>query len=51
MENEPPTKTGDEIFIKISKKPVASLHGARGYDVDNADFVDTLRKSRTIEPL
>jgi len=46
------TKTGDEVFIKIiKKKPVTSLRGAWGYDVDSADFVDTLRKSRTIEPL
>ena len=41
------TKTGEEVFIKIiEKKPVASLRGAWGYDVDSADFVDTLRKSR-----
>jgi len=46
------TKTGDEVFVKIiEKKPVASLRGAWGYDVDSADFVDTLRKSRTIQPL
>jgi hypothetical protein len=46
------TKTGDEIFVKIiEKKPVASLRGAWGCDVDSADFVDTLRKLRTIEPL
>jgi hypothetical protein len=30
----------------IEKKPVESLRGAWGYDVDSADFVDTLRKSR-----
>lgn len=46
------TKTGDEVFVKIvEKKPVASLRGAWGCDVDSADFVDSLRKSRTIEPL
>ena len=46
------TKTGDEVFIKIiEKKPVTLLRGAWGYDVDSADFVGTLRKSRTIEPL
>ncbi|MDD1687245.1 hypothetical protein [Methanoregula sp.] len=45
-------KAGDEVFVKIiEKKPVASLRGAWGYDVDNAHFVDTLRKSRKIEPL
>jgi len=47
------TKTGDEIFVKIIEiKPVASLRGAWGVDVDSADFVDTLRKpGKTIEPL
>jgi len=46
------TKTGDEVFIKIiKKKPVTSLRGSWGCDVDSADFVGTLRKSRTIEPL
>lgn len=44
-------KTGDEVFvIIIEKKQVASLQGAWGYDVDSADFVSTLRKSRTIQP-
>jgi len=52
LEKGIPAKTGDEVFVKIiEKKPVASLRGAWGYDVDSADFVDTLRKSRTIEPL
>ncbi|MDO8874208.1 MAG: hypothetical protein Q7V05_15995 [Methanoregula sp.] len=52
LETGIPTKTGDEVFIKIiDKKPITSLCGAWGYDVDSADFVDTLRKSRTIEPL
>lgn len=52
LETGIPIKTGDEVFIKIiDKKPIASLRGSWGYDVDSADFVDTLRKSRTIEPL
>lgn len=46
------TKTGDEVFVKIiEKKPIASLRGAWGYDVDSADFVENLRKSKNIEPL
>ena len=46
------TKTGDEVFVKIiEKKPVTSLRGAWGCTVDSADFIETLRKSRTIEPL
>jgi|GEM_PF-603812 len=52
LEKGIPTKTGDEVFIRIiEKKPIASLRGAWGSDVDSADFVETLRKSRTIEPL
>ena len=75
LEKGIPTKTGDEVFVKIvyqsqkdfhtrlmkmpeafsyqiiEKKPVTSLRGAWGCDVDSAHFVDTLRKSRTIEPL
>jgi len=44
-------QSGEEVFVKIiEKKPVASLRGAWGYDVDSADFVNTLRKSRTIQP-
>ena len=39
------TKTGDEVFVRIiEKRPVASLCGAWGYDVDSADFVENLRK-------
>lgn len=46
------SKTGDEVFVKIiEKKPIASLRGAWGYDVDSADFVDTLRTSNAIESL
>ncbi|MDO9033648.1 MAG: hypothetical protein Q7U51_00390 [Methanoregula sp.] len=46
LEREIPKKTGDEVFIKIiEKKPIASLRGAWGYDVDSADFVDTLRST------
>ena len=45
------TKTGDEVFVKIiEKKPITSLRGAWGYDVDSADFVENLRKSKKIEP-
>ena len=41
------TKTGAEVFIRIiEKKPIASLSGAWGYDVDSADFVDTLRSTK-----
>jgi hypothetical protein len=44
-------KTG-EVFVKIiEKKPVESLRGAWGYDIDSADFVDELRTSKKIKPL
>ncbi|MFA6226746.1 MAG: hypothetical protein WC620_11395 [Methanoregula sp.] len=52
LEKGIPAKIGDKVFIKnIEKKPVVSLRGAWGCDVGSADFVDTLRKSRTLEPL
>jgi len=38
LERGIPVKSG-EVFVKIiEKKPVASLRGAWGYDVDSADF-------------
>ncbi|MGB7992801.1 hypothetical protein [Methanoregula sp.] len=44
-------KTG-EVFIKIvERKPIKSLRGAWGYDIDSADFVENLRKSKSIEPV
>jgi hypothetical protein len=44
-------KTG-EVFIKIiEKKPIEALRGAWGYDIDSADFVEKLRKSKKIEPV
>jgi hypothetical protein len=52
LEKGIPTKTGGEVFVRIiEKKPVESLRGAWGYDVDSAGFVETLRKSKKIEPL
>ena len=42
-------KTG-EVFVKIvERKPIKSLRGAWGYDIDSADFVENLRKSKSIE--
>ena len=41
-----------EVFVKIiDKKPIESLRGAWGYDIDSADFVENLRKSKKIEPV
>lgn len=41
-----------EVFVKIiEKKPIESLRGAWGYDIDSADFVENLRKSKKIEPV
>lgn len=36
---------------KISSKPVEYLQGAWGYDIDSADFVNEIRKSRRIDPI
>jgi hypothetical protein len=41
-----------EVFVKIiDKKPIESLRGAWGYDIDSADFVVNLRNSKKIEPV
>lgn len=48
LERGIPVKSG-KVFVKIlEKKPVASLRGAWGYDVDSADFVENLRTSKRI---
>jgi len=44
--------TKKEIFLKIvEKKSIDSIRGAWGSDVDSAEFVENLRKSKPIEPL
>ena len=40
-----------EDVIKISSKPVEYLQGAWGFDIDSADFVNNIRKSRRIESI
>ena len=51
LEKGIPIKTR-EVFIKIvERKPIKSLRGAWGYDVDSAEFVENLRKSKSIEPV
>jgi hypothetical protein len=51
LEKGIPVKTR-EVFIKIvERKPIKSLRGAWGYDVDSAEFVENLRKSKSIEPV
>lgn len=45
-------KKSGEVFVRIiEKKPVESLRGAWGYDIDSADFVKKLRTSKKIEPI
>jgi len=51
LEEELPIKNG-EVLIKIVKDiPLESLRGAWGYDVDSADFVENLRKSKQIDSI
>lgn len=41
-----------EVFVKIiDRKPIRSLRGAWGYDVDSVEYVNNIRKSKKIEPL
>jgi hypothetical protein len=41
-------KTGEVLIKIIEKKPIESLRGAWGYDIDSADFVENMRKSKKI---
>ena len=42
----------EEVLVRImEKKPVKSLRGAWGYDVDSAEFVENLRTSKKIDPI
>ncbi|MCX6688476.1 MAG: hypothetical protein NTZ39_02085 [Methanoregula sp.] len=42
----------EEAYNKSTKKrPIESLRGAWGYDIDSAKFVEKVRKSKKIEPL
>lgn len=51
LENEFPIKNGD-VFIKIVEdSTIESLRGAWGYDVDSADFVEKIRKSKQIDSI
>lgn len=44
--------TKEEIFVKIvEKKTIDSIRGAWGFDLDSAEYVENLRKSKPIEPL
>ncbi len=41
-----------EILIKVVENSlISSLRGAWGYDVDSADFVEKIRKSKQIESI
>lgn len=42
----------DEIYLKIiEKKSIDSIRGAWGSDIDSAEFVEKMRRSRPIEPI
>ncbi|HWQ68213.1 MAG TPA: hypothetical protein VN372_15255 [Methanospirillum sp.] len=51
LEDELPLMT-DNVLIKIVEdSPLESLRGVWGYDVDSADFVEKIRKSKQIETI
>jgi len=44
--------TKKEIYLKIvEKRSIDSIRGVWGSDIDSADFVEKLRKSKSIKPL
>jgi len=51
LERDISINTGEVLKKIIEKKPIESLRGAWGYDIDSAKFVENLRKSQKIEPV
>ncbi len=44
--------TNEEIYLKIiEKNSIESIRGAWGFDIDSAEFVEKLRRSKPIEPV
>lgn len=50
-DNGIPANTKKAYNKSEDKIPIESLRGAWGYDVDSAKFVESVRKSKKIEPL
>jgi hypothetical protein len=46
-----PIITGDVLIKIVEGNPLESLRGAFGYDVDSADFVERIRKSKQIDTI
>ncbi|MCK9593159.1 MAG: hypothetical protein M0Q91_14240 [Methanoregula sp.] len=42
--------TGEADKKSTKRRPIKSLRGAWGYDIDSATFVETVRRSKSIEP-
>ena len=51
LEDELPIITGNVLIKIVEDSPLELLRGAWGYDVDSADFVEKIRRSKQIEPI
>lgn len=51
LEVELPIKNGDVLIKIVEDTPLGSLRGAWGYDINSADFVEKMRKSKQIDSI
>ena len=51
LEDELHEKYKEALIKVVDNSPISSLRGAWGYDVDSADFVEKIRKSKQINTI
>ena len=51
LEHSLPANTGEVLIRIIDKKPIKSLRGAWGRDLDSGEFVEKIRTSKKIETI
>jgi hypothetical protein len=51
LERGLPANTGEVLIRIIDKKPIKSLRGTWGQELDSAEFVENLRTSKKIETI
>lgn len=51
LEEEIPIINRDILIRIVERQPITLLQGAWGYDIDSAEFVEKMRRSKKIDPL
>ncbi|KAF5091532.1 hypothetical protein KHC33_05050 [Methanospirillum sp. J.3.6.1-F.2.7.3] len=51
LEDELHVKNKDVLIKVVENSPISSLRGAWGYDIDSADFVERIRKTKQIDTI